>query len=87
MRNIKRMQNIQKEINLEILESYEEDQSFELKAKEMKAHAEVEAANRLDTFEDEPELLTALQDQPVVSNISMPQPEDFKSIEPFADNF
>ena len=60
MRNIKRMQNIQKEINLEILESYEEDQLNDLIGLEIKAHAEVQAANRLDTFEDEPELIIAL---------------------------
>ena len=60
MRNIKRMQNIQQEINLEILETYEEDQLNDLIALEMKAHAEVEAANRMDTFEDEPELIVAL---------------------------
>ena len=39
---------------------YEEDQLNDLIALEMKAHAEVVAANRMDTFEDEPELIAAL---------------------------
>jgi hypothetical protein len=54
------MQNIQQEINSEILERYEEDQLNDRIAQEMKAYAEVEAANRMDTFENEPELVVAL---------------------------